>query len=91
MRCSPRAHTRVLSQEDVINWQFLMHDPGECSTDPADWQPDDEPVRPPLDSWGRGSVPSRIVEIPVEEEEGNLVEVEKMKPPLNLAELVCTF
>lgn len=72
--------------EDVINWQFLMHDPGECSTDPADWQPDDEPVRPPLDSWGRGSVPSRIVEIPVEEEEGNLVEVEKMKPPLNLAD-----
>ena len=55
--------------------------------DPADWMADDEPERPPLDSWGRGSVPSRILEQPLQEEE-EVTEVEKMKPSANHQELV---
>ncbi|XP_072434877.1 uncharacterized protein C2orf81 homolog isoform X2 [Chiloscyllium punctatum] len=45
----------------IIEWQFLMYDPGErnVALDP-NWQEDDEPVAYLTDSWAQGSVPVEI-------------------------------
>jgi len=54
--------------ESLIDWQFLTHDMGEDKSEAANWLPDQEAAHVPLDSWGRGSVPSRIVEEAAERE-----------------------
>lgn len=53
---------------NLIDWQFLVHDNGESKSDEDNWLQDDEPARAPLDSWGRGSVPTRITEVITEED-----------------------
>lgn len=62
--------------EKLIDWQFLVHDPGEKDED--NWLPDQEAARVPLDSWARGSVPSRIIE-EVEEKKEEFTRVENDK------------
>lgn len=71
---------------DLIDWQFLTHDPGENRDGEPDWLPDDEPARVPLDSWGRGSVPSRITESVKEEVEMEVESGSKKIHPDSLEE-----
>eukprot|EP00116_Pleurobrachia_bachei_P010173 sb/3470435/ len=47
--------------EKLVEWQFLAYDPGEGNS--TEWEEDAEPERTPLDSWGRGSVPCRLVKV----------------------------
>jgi len=64
----------------LIDWQFLAHDKGEGNTlADMSWQPDEEPERIPLDSWGRGSVPRRVVEV-VSEEDITVETIEEEEP-----------
>jgi len=64
--------------EKLIDWQFLTHDSGESKSETNNWLPDQEAARVPLDSWGRGCVPSRIIEEIIEEQE-NTSPVELVK------------